>query len=149
MEGGQGKKEFNTICIIWNFTITMSSYDGCVIYNKQKCQKKVSSAYIFRGKGEIAGLPRQGFKHLLRGDSVSNDVGIEMWVRNGPCPPRASPLGRETGHEYMKRFSKFKCLFVPSMEFTGGKSTVDGVDSKGLKEETVAELDHEDKTRFA
>lgn len=35
------------------------------------------------------------------------------------------------------------------MEFTGGKSTVDGVDMKGLKEEAVAEPDHEDKTRSA
>lgn len=88
-----------------------------------------------------AKVPRQGFKNLLRGDSVSNDVGLAMWVSNGPCPPRASPLGKETGHEYMKRFSKFKCLFMPSMEFTVGN----GVHRKVLKEEAVAELDHEDK----
>lgn len=42
----------------------------------------------------------------------------------------------------MKRFSKIKYPFTPSMEFTAGKSAIDDVDRKGLKEETVAELYH-------
>lgn len=47
----------------------------------------------------------------------------------------------------MERFSKIKYPSTPSMLFTGGKSTIDGVDRKGLKEEAVAELYHEDKAR--
>lgn len=31
----------------------------------------------FQGKGEIAGLSRQGFKHLLRADFVADAVRLE------------------------------------------------------------------------
>lgn len=48
------------------------------IINKN-VKRKESPACIFRGKGEIGGLPRQGFKHLLRDDSVADadNVGLE------------------------------------------------------------------------
>lgn len=108
-------------------------------------KRKNSPAFSFRGKGKI-----QVFL-----DKVSNiyweqtlwQMMWETWMSHGPHSPRASLPGGKIRGEYMRRFSKIKYPSTPSMEFTGGKSTVDWGGQGNPQGRGGCWAVHEDKVR--